>query len=132
MFYVVAVNQKTANAVDFGPYRTEAEATAAANAGRRRGGRIRWWVMPLEAPAEGGDESGTFVVDVIGETSCRDPMVGPFLTSAAARAWIRKQNKNTENKRLDCRVSKLKSGVDKEVARFLWLPEACPRRRTWV
>ena len=64
MFYVFAINRKTGNTAFFGPYETEADAGAAANAGRRRGGNVGWLAQPLHAPAEGGDPHGAFVVCV--------------------------------------------------------------------
>jgi hypothetical protein len=85
MFCVLAINRKTGNGATFGPYETEADAGAAANAGRRRGGNVAWFAEPLHAPDEGGDPHGAFVVRV----SESDRVMGPFSTSVAARAWMR-------------------------------------------
>ena len=144
MFYVFAINRKTGNTAFFGPYETEVDADAAANAGRRRGGSVGWLAQPLHAPAEGGDPHGAFVVCVgdphgasfmqisgygyvlmVGASGPQ--LTGPFSTSAAARAWRRK-NKIDGSHGL---VTTLMLEIDEATAKWLWLPKSL-KRRVWV
>ena len=135
MFYVRAINQITINAIFFGPYETQAAASAAANAGRRRGGNVSWRVEPLHAPAEGGDSHGAFVVcvgnahgafglclsgsrHVLMVDASGPQLTGPFSTSAAARAW-RQKNKIDANHGF---VTTLRLEIDEATAKVLWLP----------
>lgn len=125
MFYVFAMNRKTGNAAFFGPYETEADAGAAANAGRRRGGNVGWLAEPLHAPAGGGDPHGAFVVGVFASGSER--LTGPFSTSVAARAWMRKNKID----RSHGHVTTLMLEIDEATANRLWLPKSL-KRRVWV
>jgi hypothetical protein len=144
MFYVFAMNRKTGNAAFFGPYETEADAGAAANAGRRRGGNVGWHAEPLHAPAEGGDPHGAFVVCVgdphgsffvhisgyrylLMVDASGPQLTGPFSTSAAARTWRRK-NKIDGNRG---QVTTLMLKIDEATANRLWLPKSL-KRRAWV
>jgi hypothetical protein len=138
------MNRKTGKAAYFGPYETEAIASAAANAGRRRGGNVGWLAQPLHAPAEGGDPHGAFVVcvgDLHGALFMQisghryllmvdasgPQLTGPFSTSAAARAWMRKNKID----RSHGHVTTLMLEIDEATANWLWIPKSL-KRRVWV
>jgi hypothetical protein len=144
MFYVLTINRKTGNGATFGPYETEADAGAAANAGRRRGGNVGWLAQPLHAPAEGGaphgafavcvgDPHGAFFMQISGYRyvlmvdASGPQLTGPFSTSAAARAWRRK-NKIDGNRG---HVTTLMLEIDEATAEWLWLPKSL-KRRVWI
>ena len=99
---------------------------------------------PLHAPAEGGDPHGAFVVCVgdphgasfmqisgygyvLMVDASGPQLTGPFSTSAAARAWRRK-NKIDGNHGL---VTTLMLEIDEATAKWLWLPRSL-KRRVWV
>jgi hypothetical protein len=144
VFYVMAINRETINAIFFGPYETRAVAGAAVNAGRRRGGKVSWHVGPLHAPAQGGDPHGAFVVcvgDADGEFVVQISgyrhvlmmdasglqLTGPFSTSAAARAWRRKNKIDA----VHGFVTTLRLKIDEVTVKVLWLPQGL-MRRAWV
>jgi hypothetical protein len=129
MFYVTAINRRTGHGVDFGPYETEAEANTATNAGRRRGGNVAWYVRSLQPPAEGGDPRGAFVVHVSGPPL---RVIGPFLTSAAARAWRRKNKLDSPFDHDNYgHILSLQLEIDEATAERLWVPKSL-KRRVWV
>jgi hypothetical protein len=133
MFCVLAVNRKTGTMVFFGPYETEVAAGAFVNAGRRRGGKVSWWPEPLRAPAEGGDPHGVFMVHISGHRyvlmvdASGPQLTGPFSTSVAARAWMRKNKIDGSHGH----VATLILNIDEAAANQLWLPTRS-RRRVWV